>query len=205
MDQTVILANGDFPSHPLPLRALQQSARIICCDGAVCKLQRIGLEPVAVVGDFDSLPDAARSSFAGRLVHDPGQDDNDLSKAFRYCLGQGWQSLVILGATGLREDHTLGNVSLLADFAVEADVAMLTDTGIFTPMRASGRLATVAGQPVSIFSMVPQATISSRGLRYPLKELRLTRWWQATLNEATGEGVELSFSGGPLLVYRAYV
>jgi hydroxymethylpyrimidine kinase/phosphomethylpyrimidine kinase len=41
-------------------------------------------------------------------------------------------------------------------------------------------------------------------LRYPLDALRLTRWWQATLNEALGSSFELTFTGGPLLVYATH-
>ena len=52
------------------------------------------------------------------IVHVTEQETNDLNKAFRYCLANGWTDIVILGATGKREDHTLGNIGLL--MAVEA-------------------------------------------------------------------------------------
>lgn len=202
---TAILADGAFPSHPRPCAALSQAARIVCCDGAALKLRQAGLAPAAVVGDLDSLPPAAARAYKGKVVHDPGQDDNDLSKAFRYCLKQGWADLVLLGATGLREDHTLGNISLLADFARQAkSIRMLTNDGEFIPLLKSGRIPCRVGQAVSIFSLDPATAISSTGLRYPLRSLKLSRWWQATLNCATSSHVELRFKGGPLLVYLAY-
>jgi thiamine pyrophosphokinase len=201
---TVILADGAFPSHPRPLAALSRAARIVCCDGAVLKLEKAGLEPAVIVGDLDSLPPASVRAHAGRIVRDPGQDDNDLSKAFRYCLKQGWDDLVLLGATGLREDHTLGNIALLADFARQARVRMLTDCGEFRPLLKSGRLACRKGQGVSLFSLDPETAVTSQGLEYPLRGLKLDRWWQATLNHATGRTFSLRFKGGPLLVYLAY-
>lgn len=201
---TVILADGTFPVRPQPLAALRRAPRIVCCDGAARKLRAFGLEPAAVVGDLDSLSPALRRAYGARVVRDPGQDDNDLSKAFRYCLQQGWKNLVVLGATGLREDHTLGNISLLADFAREARVILLTDTGEFRPLLKSGRMTSRPGQAVSVFSLDPATAITSRGLKYPLRRLRLSRWWQATLNEAVGRTVELRFTGGPVLVYLAY-
>ena len=201
---TVILADGDFPVQPQPLSALRGAARIVCCDGAARKLRAFGLEPAAVVGDMDSLPAAVRRAYGTRVVHDPGQDDNDLSKAFRFCHKQGWRHLVVLGATGLREDHTLGNISLLADFARDARVTLLTDHGEFRPLLKSGRLACRPGQAVSIFSLDPATAINSRGLKYPLRRLRLSRWWQAALNVAEGKSFDLKFTGGPLLVYLAY-
>ena len=203
--RTVILADGAFPAHPLPLAVLRDAARVVCCDGAAAALLAAGREPDAIVGDLDSLSGTLRARFAARLVHDPSQETNDLTKALRHCLGQGWRDLVILGATGRREDHTLGNLSLLADAVREApEVVLITDTGCFLPLPASGRVATHPGQVVSLFSFDPAAAIDSRGLRWPLHGLRLSRWWQGTLNEALGDSVELTVSGGPLLVYLGH-
>ena len=201
---TAILANGAFPSHPVPLTALQTAARIVCCDGAATKLVAAGLNPAAIVGDMDSLPADLRARFHDRLHPDPGQNDNDLAKAFRFCLQQEWRQLVILGATGLREDHTLGNLSWLADFAPLADVTLLTDTGTFAAITRPTVFASHPGQQISLFTLDGQTTLQARGLRYPVEQLQPTRWWQATLNEACGEQVELRAEGGPALVFMAY-
>lgn len=201
---TVILANGSFPTHAAPLAALRNASRIVCCDGAADRLSAAGLEPTWVVGDLDSLSGEQRVRYRDRLVEVPEQETNDLAKAFRFCLSHGWGELVILGATGLREDHTLGNLSLLADFAQEASVCLMTDTGLFTPVLSSSQLPSHAGQAVSIISLDPHAAIHAEGLKYSLDGLRLNRWWQATLNEACGESVSLVFEGGPLLVFQAY-
>lgn len=201
---TVILANGQFPSAAAPCEALRSAERIVCCDGAAAKLAAEGFEPDWVVGDLDSLDGAARSRYADRLVRVDEQETNDLSKAFRFCVSRGWLDVAILGATGLREDHTLGNLSLLVDFAREAAVALLTDTGFFTPVLASSRLPSMAGQQVSIFSFDPEVRVRSDGLVYPLEGVRFTRWWRAALNEACGDAFELTFEGGPLLVFQTY-
>ena len=202
--KTVILANGAFPAHAAPLAALRSAKQVVCCDGAADALAGAGLTPTWVVGDLDSVSEAARARFHARLVQVREQETNDLSKAFRFCLSHGWADLVILGATGLREDHTLGNLSLLADFAREASVLLLTDTGWFTPLLTSARLPSSAGQQVSVFSLDPRTAVGSEGLRYPLDGVRLDRWWQASLNEAVGDAFTLTFKGGPLLVFQTY-
>ena len=202
---TVILADGDFPVHPVPLAILQHARRVVCCDGAAVKLLDAGREPDWIVGDLDSLPAALRTRFAARLAADAGQETNDLTKAIRFCAARGWNDWTILGATGGREDHTLGNLALLAEHARGIPgAALVTDTGRFTVLFASGRVASRAGQQISVFSFDPATAITSRGLRYPLERLRLTRWWQATLNEALGPAFELAFDGGPLLVYATH-
>jgi hydroxymethylpyrimidine/phosphomethylpyrimidine kinase len=203
--ETVILADGDFPVHPVPLALLQGARRVVCCDGAAVKLLDAGREPDWIVGDLDSLPEALRARFAARLAADPRQDVNDLTKAIRFCAARGWNDWAILGATGGREDHTLGNLALLVEHARGvAGAALVTDTGRFTPLYASGRMASRAGQQISVFSFDSATAITSRGLRYPLERLRLARWWQATLNEALGPAFELEFDGGPLLVYATH-
>ncbi|NLZ64207.1 MAG: thiamine diphosphokinase [Lentisphaerae bacterium] len=202
---TVILAHGDFPQRPAVQQYLYAAKRIICCDGAAADLLQFGLQPELVVGDLDSLPAALSEKLSGRLVRISEQQSNDLSKALRYCLAQGWTNLLILGATGKREDHTLGNISLLADFCRQApELKIISDYGLFLAVQEPCTIPCQTGQQVSIFSLHPDTAITSTGLRYPLQEMRLTRWWQATLNEACGNTFTLSFSGpGPLLLFLA--
>ena len=202
--KTVILANGTVPLHTIPLDAIRTATRVICCDGAADKLIPLGREPDWIVGDLDSLSDAARKLYAARIVEDLDQERNDLTKAFKLCLKNRWREIVVVGATGGREDHTLGNLSLLVDFARQLDLILLSDTGLFTPLRESAALATVPGQPISIFSFDPKCAITSTGLKYPLSNARLNRWWQATLNEALASSFQLDFDGGPLLVFQGY-
>ncbi len=202
--KTAILANGAFPAGAAPLEALRLAEKIVCCDGAADKLMAAGLEPSWIVGDLDSLDAGTRERYRNRLVRAGDQNMNDLAKAFRFCLKKGWRDIVILGATGLREDHALSNLSLLVDFALEATVIMLTDTGWFTPVLRSTQFQSSAGQQVSIFSFDPQVTVYAEGLKYPLDGVSFTRWWNAALNEACGDTFKLVFEGGPLLVYQTY-
>ena len=206
MASTVILAAGDFPTHPAPLATLEAAAHVVCCDSAASALLAYGRKPDAVVGDMDSLPEALRRRLGDRVVAVAEQDDNDLAKAFRHALSRGWRDIAILGATGRREDHTLANIAWLADFAPLADdVSMITDNGVFRaylPPAASFR-ATL-GTQVSIFGFDPEDPVSASGLKFPVERLRLARWWTASLNEAVSDTVELHFAKGPLIVFTTH-
>ena len=201
---TVILANGSFPQHEIPLGCLRAAKRIICCDGAAQSLLEFGLEPFAIVGDCDSLTPGITVKYSGRIFRSSEQDTNDLTKSVKWCSENGFNDLVILGATGKREDHTIGNISLLADYAASVNVKMLTDTGILFPVTESSKFGCFKGQQVSIFSIDPETKITSVGLKYPLVNRKLKNWWEATLNEATGSSFELDFRGGPLIVFQKY-
>ena len=202
---TVIVADGTFPTHEIPLGYLRNAKRIVCCDGSTENLLLYGMLPDAIVGDLDSLSDALAARFADRIHLDESQDTNDLTKAVTWCSENGYNDIVIVGATGKREDHTLGNVSLLADYIEEVNVIMVTDTGIFRPLLKGTVILSFPGQQVSIFSIDPGTEVTSHGLRYPLTRSRITNWWFATLNEALGDSFSLEFSDGRLIVYLKFL
>jgi thiamine pyrophosphokinase len=102
--------------------------------------------------------------------------NNDLTKAIRWCSERGFKDIAIVGATGKREDHTIGNISLLAEYAREVNVIMVTDTGVFTPILKSSTISSFSGQQVSIFSIDYKTEITSSGLKYKLEKMRLNNW-----------------------------
>lgn len=197
----VILAAGDYPTHPEPLRALREADFVVCCDSAYTHWQPQPGLGFIVIGDGDSLPQALKESLGSRWVQVGEQNFNDLHKAMHWVAAHFPPeacSVTIVGATGRREDHTLGNISYLVTFAQELpaySIAMLTDHGRFCAFRGACTLPTFARQQVSIFSFDPTAPVSGSGLRWPLDGLRVRLWWQATLNEALGSSVELHSEG----------
>jgi len=202
--KTVILADGVFPEHEIPLSFLKTAERIICCDGAAENLLAFGREPDYIVGDLDSISDELKQHFSPILFHNPEQETNDLTKSVRFCIEHGWDEITILGATGKREDHTVGNLSLLVDYGKIAQVQMLTDYGIFVPQYESAVYESYCGQQISIFSLSPTTLLSTHDLVYPLQNRILTSWWQGTLNEAAGESFSIIIDSGEVLVFRGY-
>ena len=203
---TVILADGTFPAGKEALEYLDSASRVICCDGAARSLVAYGREPDRIVGDLDSLSNEFKKRFADRIEHVSEQESNDLSKAFRYCESQGYDTIVILGATGKREDHTLGNLSLLSLYAEQLpDIKIVTDYGYFTVAKKSGSFASFPGMQVSIVPLTGNAVVSAEGLKYPMQKLHLRLWYQATLNEALSDSFSLDFpTDCELLIYRTF-
>lgn len=204
LPRTVIVADGDFPQHEIPLGYLHNAERIVCCDGSTRNLVRAGFTPDAIVGDMDSLSDTLAVRFREKLYEYSEQETNDLTKAVNWCVERGYKDLVIVGATGKREDHTLGNISLLAEYVMSASVIMVTDTGLFIPMLKSSEILSFPGQQVSIFSIDPDTEITSSGLLYPLRRTKLRNWWVATLNESEGEKFSLEFEHGRVIIYLKF-
>lgn len=202
--KTVILANGTYPTHPVPLAALRSADFVVCCDGAAGNLVAHGLEPGMIIGDLDSVPSSVKARYEEILVQDDNPETNDLTKAVNWCVANGIKEVAILGATGIREDHTLGNISLLADYSSRIDAVILTDTGSFRVYGHSVIIDSHPGQQVSLFSLDPSLKVTSSGLRYPLNNLTLHSWWRGTLNEADGDRFALDFNGGLIIVFQQY-
>jgi len=199
----IILAAGDFPSHPVPLAALEQNRdRIICCDGAAEALLQNGLQPMMVIGDGDSLSQEKQKLLSDRMICDAEQETNDLTKAVHYAISQNYKRLLILGATGKREDHTIGNISLLADYMDIANVCMLTNYGTLVPVKGNAIFTSCPGQQISIFCMDRQP-LTFYGLKWPVKNRIINRWWEATLNEALSDRFEIQTTG-KVIVFLAY-
>jgi thiamine pyrophosphokinase len=202
---TVIVADGLFPTHEIPLGYLNNATKIICCDGSAANLVLAGYTPDAIVGDMDSLSEDLTTRFPDRIFPDDNQDTNDLTKAVIWCSANGYKDIVIVGATGKREDHTIGNISLLTEYVKESNVVMITDTGVFLPFLKSCKVSSLPGQQVSIFSIDPQTEITSAGLKYPLIHTKFLNWWVATLNESLGESFTLDFKDGRVIVYLKFI
>jgi thiamine pyrophosphokinase len=198
--EAVILANGEYPVHDLPLSLLQQAGYVVCCDGAANEYVRRGFIPDAIVGDGDSISEEIKIRFAGMIHKDADQETNDQTKAVEFCIAQGKKSIIIVGATGKREDHALGNISLLMEYAKKVRVQSVTNYGVFTPACGDAVFDCLPGGQVSLFNF-GSTQMRADGLEYPLR--RFTSWWQGTLNRALEDKFAI-YANGEYLVFRAF-
>ena len=193
----VIIGGGEYPTAGQPLQTVKDASYIVCCDGAADQFIATGAVPDAIVGDGDSISDGNRSRYSHLLHIISEQESNDQTKAVRFCMEKGKKRIAIVGATGKREDHTIGNISLLIEYArAGAEVCSFTDYGVFIPCNGTTTHKCRKGQQVSIFSITAKE-MSAEGLLYPIYDF--TNWWQGTLNECTGEEFTIKANGEYLL------
>lgn len=202
--EVVILCDGSFPKHPVTLSYLNNAEQIICCDGAADKLIEFGLTPSFIVGDMDSVSEKTKTELADKIIASKDQETNDQTKAVEFALQQGIKKVVILGATGKREDHTIGNISLLLDYAEKIEVISVSNSGIFQPALKAKTFESFKGQQVSIFSLGIPSSVSSKNLKYPLNNTILSSWWMGTLNECMDNSFSLEFDKGKFIVFQKF-
>ena len=199
--QAVILANGEYPAHELPLRLLAEAQFVVCCDGAANEYIARGHTPDVIIGDGDSLLPEYKKRFSSIILQISDQETNDQTKAVHYLQSKGIRKIAIVGATGKREDHTLGNISLLMEYMKSGmEVRTVTDYGTFIPVSDTQSFASHPGQQVSIINFGAEG-LKGEGLFYPLSDF--SNWWQGTLNEATADEFTIHRTGESL-VFLAY-
>ena len=203
----VILADGAFPENPAVLEILKNAPVVICCDGAADSLCRYGLEPSFIVGDLDSVSPETRAKYPERLIKVSEQETNDLAKCFRFARERGFKITHLLGASGKREDHLLGNLAQFAEFSKDfPGILLMTDYGRFAAVNGEATFGDLeVGSQISFFSFDPGARVTAAGVQYPLCDRPLKWWYEATLNTVTSPEVTVTSSGiMPVLVYFVY-
>ena len=157
--------------------------------------------PNLVIGDMDSLSKSLQKKYKDLIVKVEEQEYNDQTKAFRWVMeNMGEASIIrIVGATGQREDHTIGNMSLLMEYTRMFDlkdriVEMVTDHGTVFAATDTLEMECGTGRKVSIFSPDNSLKIKSSGLQWQTDDVVFDNWWQATLNRAVDDKVRLEFS-----------
>lgn len=209
---TVILANGDIPSHSEAFKLLNNAEHIVCCDGAVSHLKQLGYTPEIIVGDMDSISETDYIEFKDRIYIDASEEYNDLQKALKLCLSREWNEITILGGFGKREDHSIANLSIMHSYSVNMNqeitkgtrIRMVTNFGVFTPIFNTTTFETFPGQQVSVFSISKGTKITFQGLKYPVVERIFDYLWEGSLNEAIGDFFSIEFSEGEVIVYQTF-
>jgi len=200
----LLIANGQLPPRKL-VRSLARSAHlIVCADGGANHARRMNLRPDIILGDLDSLSPSTKIAFKNvPLLHIPSQESTDLEKAIRYCLKQHHKSIVVIGASGGRIDHTMGALGIFKKFRSRATITVIDRVGTLMLVRRQIRLSTSVGQHLSLIPLEKCSGITTRNLKYALKNESLELGVrEGTSNEATADTVTISVRRGTLLVYR---
>ncbi len=187
--RAIVVADGDVPSRT----ALDAAwpgwdggvDLVVAADGGWDKAVSLGLKPDLLVGDADSLPEAAFATLAAQGVaverSPTDKDESDAELALLAALRRGAGHVTILGALGgKRFDHSVANVGLLSlPSAGDVEVELLDGRTRVRLLRAPNRSRGVSscdlsGAPGDLISLLPMGMpalgITTRGLLYPLRD-----------------------------------
>ena len=194
----------------------KSSLSIMACDSGYENCLAIGLEPDIVIGDFDSISKEAyeklQHSNAEVIKLNPVKDDTDIEAAVNIAIHKTsfGEFIYILGGTGKRLDHFLGNVNLLGMGCLKQRKVVIVDEYNYIQMISAGQVLDLSregeeaqfGHYVSIFPYGGKATgVTMTGFKYPLENATIEGFNTLTVsNEITEEVGSITLKEGYLIV-----
>lgn len=204
-EQAVVIANGLFPEHPVPLKFLHESKFSIYCDGAAKQSHLDKYAPGIIIGDLDSIEEDVYEKYREITVKVDNQSTSDLEKALLWCEERSIKSVAILGASGLREDHLIANVFLLESYYQKFNhISIVTDFGKFSPVYSEKIFESFEGQQVSIFCVDTTVKITSKYLKYSLNDTSLFSLNSGISNESISTSFTISPSHGVVVIFTSH-
>ena len=198
MNTCVIFCAGSFDRL---LEPIEDGDYLLAADGGLAHLEKLGLQPHGVLGDFDSLGYVPE----GATVFPVEKDDTDAMLAVRRGLALGYRRFVLYGSLdGPRLDHTIANLQTLqylADQGVEGYLAGLQYLATVVKNRAVTFSADASGI-LSVFCLgAPARGVTLTGLQYTMENGTLTPGFpMGVSNHFVGQEAEVSVADGSLLL-----
>ena len=191
-----LAGGGPFSARDLKL-ALARAPLAVAADSGADRLLRLGVPPVAVIGDMDSISTEARSRIPVERQHFVAEQvTTDFDKALRSIAAP---LVLALGFAGARLDHGLAAFSTLIARAERRCILIgPQDVAFAAPARID--LQVSPGDAVSLFPMA-RVTGHSEGLQWPIAGLRFAPDGMiGTSNRAVARRVVLKFDRRGMLV-----
>ena len=198
MGTCVIFCAAEFDKLAMPLAS---DDYVLAADGGLAHVQKLGLTPNGIIGDFDSLGFVP----TGAEVFPVEKDDTDAMLAARKGLELGFREFLFYGSLdGPRLDHTIANFQTL-QFLADHDASgylVGRDYTITVVKDETIRFEAGAEGILSVFCLGPDAKgVTLEGLYYPLKDGTLTSGFPLGVsNHFTETPASITVTDGSLLV-----
>ena len=201
----LIVGNGEPPSRALFAACAREAELILCADGGANTASAYGYAPDYVVGDLDSVSHHSKAALAADhviLVDPKGDVGTDGQKVLNHAVVLGVTEAVLLGFTGRRTDHLLGNLSLLKTFADHLALRLVDDYCDIRLIDRCIRFRATLSQKISLCPLNGAAEgIETFGLKWPLRSESLIPGVRDGIsNEVVANPVEIRVERGELLL-----
>lgn len=188
---------GGAQLGPQHLNILQTLSNLfVAADGGADQLLAAGIDPVAVIGDFDSLTDTARSAFSPQLYHVAEQDTTDLEKSLDRISAP---AIVGAGFLGGRLDHSFAALNALARRGDTPMILLSESECCFRAPNRRWQIDLPVGTPFAILPM-HDVVASSTGLEWDMDQMALSPIGRVSSSNRTAqERVEVTITGAAIV------
>ncbi len=205
-----LLISGGSSSEEV-IEKYREDSYIISVDSGAGILRKMNIEPDLFIGDFDSIDDISRKmldSESSEVIKVKAEkDETDTELAVIAALERGFKEIVMVGATGTRLDHTLGNMSLLSRIEKAGAKGLIAD-GHNEIRFTSGYLKVKKDPGFKYLSIIPfggnASGISIKGTKYEADSIEIeSDSVIGVSNEITADFAEIEVKEGKLLVIKS--
>ncbi len=215
MKRCLILTGGRLdPAFAGSFLQKEKFNRVIAVDGGLKAAKELGLVPDVIVGDFDSVDPSVLAFYRKTEhivweVHQPEKDDTDTELALKRAMAMGVGEIVILGATGGRLDHMIGNIQLLypcLQTGIRASIVDPQNRLYLIDGETLFRRDAVWGKYISFLPLTQEVRgITLKGFKYPLtnKDIRIGTSLCIS-NELIEEEGRITVSDGVLIAVESH-
>lgn len=204
MKRCVIVGGADIENYDAVCQKIRNDDYFIYCDCGLRHMEKLGVAPNLIVGDFDSHENPNLS--VETIVLPCEKDDTDTFFAAKEAVKRGFDEFILIGTVGGRLDHTLGNVSvLLYLFSLGKNAEMIDD---FSEMQIVGDKTVFVDSSYSYFSLLnitgEAEGITERNVKFPLENAKITCEYQYGISNEVlpGKTAEISVGKGKALLIK---
>ena len=182
---TVLIANGKVSKTDYVKKIIDSNDFFISIDAKLENLKELGVKPNLILGDLDSAIINDLDSQI-EVVELSDQNKTDLEKSLDYCKENSIKKVIILGSSGLREDHSMANILIASTYSDILHIELITSFYRIIFVREN-TIINAPNAPVSIISLSLDNKITTSGLKYDLNNEKLKSFSHGISNEVNGD------------------
>lgn len=193
-----IFCNGEYIHTNQEVQELLENADcIIAADGGLKHLKSLNISPNAIIGDMDSTNPELLNQYSAKIMKFPTKkSQTDTELAVDHLISLGYQTIFLIGATGKRLDHELGNISLMAN---KPGLLFVVDKDSLSFALGKNSSSTTFQRPKeAIVSIIPFSQqfpcLTTAGLEYPLNNQFLENSCHGISNIVNGEQTQITLN-----------
>lgn len=204
--KALVIANGIQPKNSIVKKIVSTVDYIICADGGANHALKMRIKPDVIIGDLDSITPKTKKYYQNvPIIFVGDRDSTDLEKAIKFCIVRNIKIIDIIGATGDRIDHTIGNLGCFKKFGKKVTLKIIDPAGELFLVRKNIKLNTIVRKNISLIPLDQCEGVTTKNLKYSLKndslELGIR---EGTTNKAISDNVTIDLRSGTLLLYHLH-
>ncbi|MBQ7196064.1 MAG: thiamine diphosphokinase [Synergistaceae bacterium] len=201
-NRCVIIGGAEIKNYDLIKNYFRPEDFFIFCDCGLKHEKFLSVKPDLIIGDFDSH--AKPENLENVIVLPVEKDDTDTIFAVKEAIKRGFENFLLVGVTGGRQDHNLGNLYALLMLANKNKNALIIDDISEIKIIKPGEKIKIK-RGWKFFSLINIAGVARginiTGAKFNLNNAEITPEFQYGIsNEVLDDCAEVSLNEGFLLL-----